>query len=109
MSKEKEYVPVSGYVMLVLVFIVLTLTVVLLSRPSTVWMGGLLSLSVILLPGFFFVNPNSSRVLVLFGEYKGTVKKNGIFWVNPFFSKRAISLRSRNFDCEKIKVTDKES
>ncbi|MFO7258843.1 MAG: SPFH domain-containing protein [Bacteroidota bacterium] len=107
MSKEKEYVPVSGYVMLVVVFILLTLTVVLLSRPSTVWMGGLLSLSVILLPGFFFVNPNSSRVLVLFGEYKGTVKKNGFFWVNPFFSKRAISLRARNFDSEKIKVNDK--
>jgi regulator of protease activity HflC (stomatin/prohibitin superfamily) len=58
-------------------------------------------------PGFFFVNPNSSRVLVLFGDYKGTVKKNGFFWVNPFFSKRAISLRARNFDSEKIKVNDK--
>jgi regulator of protease activity HflC (stomatin/prohibitin superfamily) len=107
MSKEKEYVPISGYVMLVVVFILLTLTVILLTKPSTAWMGGILSLSLILLPGFFFVNPNSSRVLVLFGDYKGTVKRNGFFWVNPFFSKRAISLRARNFDSEKIKVNDK--
>src|SRR5690606_27772476 len=107
MSKEKEYVPVSGYVMLLVVFILIILMVVLLSKPSTAYLGGILSLSLIILPGFFFVNPNSSRVLVLFGEYKGTVKKNGFFWVNPFFSKRAISLRARNFDSEKIKVNDK--
>jgi hypothetical protein len=46
-------------------------------------------------------------VLVLFGDYKGTVKKNGFFWANPFFAKTSISLRARNFDSEKIKVNDK--
>ncbi|KXK28828.1 MAG: membrane protease subunit, stomatin/prohibitin [Bacteroidetes bacterium OLB12] len=46
-------------------------------------------------------------VLVLFGEYKGTVKDNGFYWVNPFFSRKKISLRARNFDSEKIKVNDK--
>jgi regulator of protease activity HflC (stomatin/prohibitin superfamily) len=46
-------------------------------------------------------------VLVLFGDYRGTVKKNGFYWVNPFFSKKLISLRARNFDSEKIKVNDK--
>lgn len=107
MSKEKEYVPISGYVMLVVIFIVLVLAVVLFTRPTMEWMGAVLMLSLILLPGFFYVNPNSSRVLVLFGEYKGTVKKNGFFWVNPFYSKRGISLRARNFDSEKIKVNDK--
>lgn len=61
----------------------------------------------ILIFGFFFVNPNDSVVLVLFGEYKGTVKTNGFYWVNPFFSKKHISLRARNFDSEKIKVNDK--
>jgi hypothetical protein len=44
---------------------------------------------------------------VLFGDYRGTVKKNGFYWVNPFFSKKSISLRARNFDIEKIKVNDK--
>jgi regulator of protease activity HflC (stomatin/prohibitin superfamily) len=64
-------------------------------------------LGAVLMPGFFFVNPNSSVVLVLFGDYKGTVKNNGFFWVNPLFSKKSISLRARNFDSEKIKVNDK--
>ncbi|MEM9300373.1 MAG: SPFH domain-containing protein, partial [Bacteroidota bacterium] len=58
-------------------------------------------------PGFFYVNPNGSRVLVLFGDYKGTVKRNGFFWVNPFYVKKKISLRARNFDSERIKVNDK--
>jgi regulator of protease activity HflC (stomatin/prohibitin superfamily) len=66
-----------------------------------------LLLFIFTLPGFFFVNPNGSRVLVLFGKYKGTVKSNGFFWVNPFFIKKPISLRARNFDSERIKVNDK--
>ncbi len=64
-------------------------------------------LAVLLMPGFFFVNPNGSRVLVLFGKYKGTVKTNGFYWVNPFYTKTAISLRARNFDSERVKVNDK--
>ncbi len=59
------------------------------------------------LPGFFVVNPNQSVVLVLFGKYRGTVKANGFFWVNPFNRKRKISLRAHNFDNEPIKVNDK--
>ena len=46
-------------------------------------------------------------MLVLFGDYKGVVKENGFYWVNPFFSRKKISLRARNFDSEKIKVNDK--
>ena len=57
--------------------------------------------------GFFTINPNSSKVLVLFGAYKGTVKDNGFFWANPFFTKQKISLRARNFDSERVKVNDK--
>ncbi len=107
MSKEKEYVPMSGYVMLPAIFFALILAIVLFNTPSMEWVGAVLLLSLLLVPGFFFINPNSSRVLVLFGDYKGTVKRNGFFWVNPLFSKRAISLRARNFDSEKIKVNDK--
>jgi regulator of protease activity HflC (stomatin/prohibitin superfamily) len=44
---------------------------------------------------------------VLFGSYKGTIKQNGFFWANPFFSKQPISLRARNFDSERVKVNDK--
>jgi regulator of protease activity HflC (stomatin/prohibitin superfamily) len=57
--------------------------------------------------GFVIINPNESSVLILFGAYKGTIKKNGFFWVNPFFVKQRISLRARNFDSDPIKVNDK--
>lgn len=59
------------------------------------------------LGGFIIINPNESCVLVLFGEYKGTVRENGFFWVNPFFTKRKISLRAKNFESQHIKVNDK--
>ena len=106
MNQEKTYSPVSGYLMLVALPVLLFVGALL----ATASQGVLFAFIFIVCgmsPGFFFVNPNSSRVLVLFGEYKGTVKKNGFFWVNPFFSKRSISLRARNFDSEKIKVNDK--
>src|SRR5690606_9613774 len=96
-----------GYVMLPAIFFALILAIVLFNTPSMEWVGAVLLLSLLLVPGFFFINPNSSRVLVLFGDYKGTVKRNGFFWVNPLFTKKAISLRARNFDSEKIKVNDK--
>jgi regulator of protease activity HflC (stomatin/prohibitin superfamily) len=48
--------------------------------------------------GLMAIAPNSSRVLLLFGEYKGTVKESGFFWVNPFYSKKKVSLRIRNFE-----------
>ena len=57
--------------------------------------------------GFVVVNPNESSVLVLFGAYKGTIKENGFWWVNPFFARKKISLRARNLDSEPIKVNDK--
>lgn len=62
---------------------------------------------VFLMTGLMIVNPNESRVLVLFGKYKGTAKQNGFFWVNPFYAKKKISLKARNIDREPIKVNDK--
>jgi len=64
-------------------------------------------LAFFLLPGFFLVNPNTSKVILLFGKYVGTVKANGFFWANPFYTKRKISLRASNFDSERVKVNDK--
>jgi regulator of protease activity HflC (stomatin/prohibitin superfamily) len=57
--------------------------------------------------GFLMVNPNNSRVLLLFGKYVGTVKQNGFYWVNPFYTKKKVSLRASNFDSERLKVNDK--
>ncbi len=57
--------------------------------------------------GFMQIEPNEARVMVFFGEYEGTVKDNGFFWVNPFYTKKKLTLRARNLDGEPIKVNDK--
>lgn len=57
--------------------------------------------------GFTVINPNESVVMILFGDYRGTAKENGFYWVNPFFVRKRISLRARNFDSKPIKVNDK--
>jgi regulator of protease activity HflC (stomatin/prohibitin superfamily) len=56
--------------------------------------------------GFFQVQPNQGQVLQLFGHYAGTVREEGLRWTNPFYSKRAVSLRVRNFESSKLKVND---
>ena len=61
----------------------------------------------VLLAGFLVVNPNEGKVLQLFGDYKGTVKRPGLRWANPFYTKRRVSLRVRNFETAKLKVNDK--
>ena len=67
----------------------------------------LVFLFVLMLPGYFSQEPNEARVMVFFGEYKGTFKNTGFFWVNPFMNKKKLSLRARNLDVEPIKVNDK--
>ena len=57
--------------------------------------------------GFMQIEPNEARVMIFFGEYNGTVKENGFFWVNPFYAKKRLTLRARNLDAEPIKVNDK--
>jgi regulator of protease activity HflC (stomatin/prohibitin superfamily) len=68
----------------------------------------LLALAALALAGFVFVQPNSSRVLILFGRYTGTLTEPGPWWVNPFtaISRVSVSLRVRNFQSERIKVND---
>jgi regulator of protease activity HflC (stomatin/prohibitin superfamily) len=61
----------------------------------------------LLITGVFTVSPNQGRVLQLFGSYRGTAREPGLRWANPFFTKRAISLRVRNFETGKLKVNDK--
>jgi regulator of protease activity HflC (stomatin/prohibitin superfamily) len=61
---------------------------------------------VVLLCGFFTLQPNESAVLLLFGAYKGTVRTPGFHWANPFYHKIKVSLRTRNFNSDKLKVND---
>lgn len=104
---EKSYAAKSGYLFVVIEFLFILLIIFgFLTRmfiPAVI----LIFLTVFLAAGFRIVNPNESAVLVLFGDYRGTIKKNGFFWVNPFFATRKISLRARNLDSEPIKVNDK--
>ena len=104
---EKQYSGMSGYLFIFLELVVLILVVLgfMLGRiiPAVV----LIPLFIVLALGFTIVDPNQSCVMVLFGSYKGTIKSNGFYWVNPFFVRKKISLRARNFDSETIKVNDK--
>ncbi|MCU0460864.1 MAG: SPFH domain-containing protein [Bacteroidales bacterium] len=107
MKQEFTKKPISGYLGLLMVLIFLCGSVAGFVF-NVIWLGVvLLILFIITTIGFKVVNPNSSLVMVLFGAYKGTIKENGFFWVNPFYVTRHISLRARNFDSEPIKVNDK--
>ncbi|MDA3780813.1 MAG: SPFH domain-containing protein [Bacteroidales bacterium] len=107
MKNEKVYSPLSGYGMISIVLLLLLVSIVGLIITKMPLLILLLVIVIFLALGFVVVNPNESAVLILFGAYKGTIKKNGFFWVNPFFIKQKISLRARNFDSEPIKVNDK--
>ena len=73
-----------------------------------VWIGsGMIVIAVILLAGLTVVYPNQARVCSFFGKYVGTIKNNGLLFVNPFYKKQMISLRANNFESAKLKVNDK--
>lgn len=107
MIKEKLFQPISGYVMIAVVIIWFALFIFLSAFFNQPLFLFAVVIGIFLCVGFFFIYPNGSRVLTLFGEYKGTVKINGLFWVNPFFVRKGVSLRARNFDSERLKVNDK--
>jgi regulator of protease activity HflC (stomatin/prohibitin superfamily) len=77
-----------------------------LTWVEVAWGMGLLLAGCVMLPGSFTVQPNEAVVLQLFGRYVGTVKDPGLRWANPFFSKKKISLRVRNFETNHLKVND---
>lgn len=64
-------------------------------------------ISIIVSIGFFTQQPNQARVMIWFGNYSGTFSKTGFYWINPFMSRRKVSLRIRNMDVAPIKVNDK--
>jgi len=107
MKKEFTVKPVSGYLALLFAFIFLGVAIIAFLLEF-IWPGVVLTLSFIFtILGFTVVNPNGSCVMVLFGAYHGTIRENGFFWVNPFYIKRMVSLRARNFNSDPIKVNDK--
>jgi hypothetical protein len=115
-SKEHVFAPLSGYLMLAFLIGLFVVSVLVFITgvqdhqnilPSRIFTGiGGVILLVILLPGFFTVEPNMARVLVLFGSYRGSVRTPGFWWTNPFTSKKKISLRAYNLNAKTLKVND---
>lgn len=102
---EKPYSAMSGWGMLVGVLGGFALAAVLFLTGCMAESGLLIVPAILIFFGSLIasfgmvaVQPNSSRVLLLFGDYKGTIKESGFYWVNPFFSKQKVSLRIRNFE-----------
>jgi len=136
-NREQTVNVQNGWMMLALLFAILAVNVAivafqLLETPLVVFFVGSLALGLLLLPGFFSLQPNEARVLVLFGQYKGTVRASGFHWGNPFYSngpqnvaalltaekgaklkaaaggrRNKISLRARTLNGERLKVNDK--
>lgn len=122
MIQEKVTKQMSGWTMLIVVLAMIVGTILSFIQAIS-WIDQymdsagipLLLFSILMIPttiitarGFFTVEPNEGVVLLLFGKYKGTEKESGFRWANPFYSRKKISLRVRNFDSDKLKVNDKK-
>ena len=110
---EKSANKLNGFLMLFVLIALIVLDIYLLvngiktDNIQILWIFIPLIFVIILVSsGFVVVQPNDSRVLILFGKYIGTVRNSGFWWVNPFTIRKKISLRIRNFNSQKIKVND---
>jgi regulator of protease activity HflC (stomatin/prohibitin superfamily) len=115
MIREKIASSAPGYLMLFVCLLVVTLMILLFI--SAIAAKNVLALIVaivgftvdmFLLAGLFVVNPNEGRVIQLFGKYVGTVKTPGLRWINPFTTRKKVSLRIRNFESGRLKVNDED-
>jgi hypothetical protein len=111
--RERPYASANGYAMVALgIALVLAgiagLAVLRGPGPLLSLLEALLiGLGVFVLSGLYMLQPNEGAILILFGEYKGTDRQEGLRWANPFFRKRHISLRARNLNAPTLKVNDK--
>lgn len=112
-SRETTFSPFSGYLLLVVSFGLLAVAIAAFAygasqrQPAVALIVIPCALGFFLsLPGYFVVEPNMGRALVLFGKYRGTVRTPGFWWTNPFTSKKSISLRAHNLNGDKLKVND---
>ena len=105
----------NGFAMLALVLLLIpaiSIASFILLPFSLYWIAGIIAglgfLTMLILScGFFVLQPNQARVMIFFGKYRGTFRETGYFWVNPFMTKKKVSLRIRNMDIAPIKVNDK--
>lgn len=115
-TQEKDFkgLRLSGFFM-ILIQIIIIAAMIFVGYRFESNEGLVIALEIVLftilifsLIGFVMIEPNEARVMIFFGKYKGTLKQNGFFWVNPFFVKKKLVIRARNLDIEPIKVNDKK-
>jgi regulator of protease activity HflC (stomatin/prohibitin superfamily) len=113
MIREQIKTVWSGYIMIVVLAVAQCAFAYAIFAASQVEsIGGLIAaivasiIVVIFWGGLFMVHPNEAKVLQLFGKYVGTTHESGLKWANPFFAKKAVSVRIRNFESGKLKVND---
>ena len=113
--QEKSYRPSSGWrVLLFVIGTFLSLPILIffgaVNFPPSLFLFAALGIAAfVCLFGFLAVQPNDARVLLLFGDYQGTVSESGFYWVNPFLSKKKVSLRVRNFETGSTNVAEKKN
>ena len=113
MIHETERKVPSGYLVLLVLFVAEIATIywfvqslIAISPSGLIASGTVMLILLVLWFGFFMVHPNEARVLQLFGAYTGTAREPGLRWANPFYTKKAVSVRIRNFESGKLKVND---
>jgi regulator of protease activity HflC (stomatin/prohibitin superfamily) len=107
LKTEQVKKPASGYMMLILMVAALAGGIFFMASEVPVAGAVCWVLFIFLARGLMVIPPNTGKVMLLFGDYQGTVKDSGLFWVNPFFSRLTVSMRARNFESEQLKVNDK--
>ena len=113
MLREKEIKGMSGWLMLLVLIVLAVAQIAMLisvieSEEALFIVVRLIVLfiTIVCFAGLTVVNPNEAKVVQLFGRYKGSLKEQGLRWVNPLTSRRRVSLRVRNFESSKLKVND---
>lgn len=105
--KEKKGLSLNGYAAFVVLLVIVGYLIAnVVSAQVGVSTVILFIFTIIALPGFFIVQPNQAKVMTFFGSYVGTVKNSGLQWTIPFFLRKNISLRIRNFESNQMKVND---
>lgn len=101
---------INGFLMLLIQVVTVAIVLYLLSLATGLSIIAAFTLALLLfisLFGYFMIEPNDMRILMFFGKYSGTLRDNGFFWINPFYTKIKLTARARNLDVEPIKVNDK--
>ena len=104
---EQVKKPASGYMMLILMLAALLGGIFFSASEAPIPGAVCWVLFIFIAKGLLVIPPNTAKVMLLFGDYQGTVRDSGLFWVNPFFTRQTVSMRARNFESEQLKVNDK--